>query len=98
MEYKTNVNGAWREVFSQLLTVLVVKSEAPSEIKLCKDDLELLRCYRQDIADSLVSMRSYRFSRSFFDLSCHVLTRDIDRFQHCLKERQFRLALQSTCK
>lgn len=41
----------WREVFSQLLLILVTKAESPAESALSKDDMECLRCYRQDIAD-----------------------------------------------
>lgn len=59
MEQKITVNSVWREVFSRLLTVLVCKSEAPADSAMSKDDLELLRCYRQDIADTLVSSVSF---------------------------------------
>ncbi|XP_052752608.1 importin-13 [Galleria mellonella] len=44
----------WREVFSQLLTTLVCKSEVPADVTLSRDDIELLRCYRQDISDTVM--------------------------------------------
>ncbi|XP_045765024.1 importin-13 isoform X1 [Maniola jurtina] len=45
------INPVWHEVFTQLLLALVKKSEMPPESALSRDDQELLRCYRQDIAD-----------------------------------------------
>ncbi|CAH0727885.1 unnamed protein product, partial [Brenthis ino] len=45
------INPVWHEVFTQLLITLIKKSEMPPESALSKDDQELLRCYRQDIAD-----------------------------------------------
>lgn len=50
-----DINPVWREVFTQLLLTLVKKSEMPPESVLSKDDQELLRCYRQDIADIVVN-------------------------------------------
>ncbi|CAB3243920.1 unnamed protein product [Arctia plantaginis] len=49
-----DINPVWRPVFSRLLTSLVKKSEAPANLPLSRDDLELLRCYRQDIADTVM--------------------------------------------
>ncbi|KAG7299544.1 hypothetical protein JYU34_016505 [Plutella xylostella] len=43
--------AAWRGLFSRLLRALLTKSEAPAE-QLARDDAELLRCYRQDLADT----------------------------------------------
>ncbi|XP_004926531.3 importin-13 [Bombyx mori] len=48
------IHPVWKEVFSRLLLALVTKSEAAPENNLSKDDLELLRCYRQDIADTVM--------------------------------------------
>ncbi|CAG5035822.1 unnamed protein product [Parnassius apollo] len=48
------MNPIWREVFSRLLMALVVKSEAPVDAALSRDDQELLRCYRQDISDTVM--------------------------------------------
>ncbi|XP_050342429.1 importin-13 isoform X2 [Nymphalis io] len=45
------MNPLWQEVFTQLLMTLVKKSEMPPESALSRVDQELLRCYRQDIAD-----------------------------------------------
>ncbi|CAH2107560.1 unnamed protein product [Euphydryas editha] len=45
------INPLWREVFTQLLMTLIKKSEMPPESALSRDDQELLRRYRQDIAD-----------------------------------------------
>ncbi|XP_023951807.1 importin-13 isoform X2 [Bicyclus anynana] len=45
------INTEWENYFAQLLLTLVKKSEMPAESALSKDDQELLRCYRQDIAD-----------------------------------------------
>ncbi|XP_075970336.1 importin-13-like protein cdm [Anticarsia gemmatalis] len=50
----TDMHSVWRPVFSRLLTTLVKKSEAPTDLQLSRDDLELLRCYRQDIADTVM--------------------------------------------
>lgn len=44
----------WRIVFSRLLNILIEKAEAPLEDSLSRADAELLRCYRQDIADTVV--------------------------------------------
>ncbi|KAI8428800.1 hypothetical protein MSG28_007472 [Choristoneura fumiferana] len=54
MDNASKISPIWREVFSRLLTTLVTKSEAPPDSALSRDDLELLRCYRQDIADTVV--------------------------------------------
>ncbi|XP_013187080.2 importin-13 isoform X1 [Amyelois transitella] len=43
----------WRQVFSRLLTTLVSKSEMLGD-SMSWDDQELLRCYRQDIADTVM--------------------------------------------
>ncbi|XP_068630418.1 importin-13 [Battus philenor] len=48
------MNPIWQEVFSRLLIALVVKSEAPADSAMSRDDLELLRCYRQDISDTVM--------------------------------------------
>ncbi|KAM3962967.1 LOW QUALITY PROTEIN: importin-13-like protein cdm [Aphomia sociella] len=48
------LNPMWREVFSRLLTTLVCKSEMPPDADMSRDDMELLRCYRQDIADTVM--------------------------------------------
>ncbi|KAJ0180029.1 hypothetical protein K1T71_004620 [Dendrolimus kikuchii] len=48
------IQPVWREVFSRLLLSLVTKAEMPAESALCKDDMENLRCYRQDIADTVM--------------------------------------------
>ncbi|CAH2075140.1 unnamed protein product, partial [Iphiclides podalirius] len=48
------LNPVWREVFSRLLMALVAKSEAPADSALSRDDVELLRCYRQDISDTVM--------------------------------------------
>lgn len=53
-ESEQKIHPVWRTVFSRLLTALVKKSEAPTDIPLSRDDLELLRCYRQDIADTVM--------------------------------------------
>ncbi|XP_053603159.1 importin-13 isoform X2 [Plodia interpunctella] len=44
----------WREVFSRLLTVMVSKSEMASDTSMTWDEKELLRCYRQDVADTVM--------------------------------------------
>ncbi|KAL0892361.1 hypothetical protein ABMA27_015496 [Loxostege sticticalis] len=54
MENTEKMSFLWREVFSRLLDALVCKSESPDESTLSRDDLELLRCYRQDIADTVM--------------------------------------------
>lgn len=41
-----------RPLFAQLLTVLLHKARMPEPSSLALDDAELLRCYRQDIADT----------------------------------------------
>lgn len=74
MEQKITVNSVWREVFSRLLTVLVCKSEAPADSAMCKDDLELLRCYRQDIADTLVS--SCMCTHFYINANCLLVWRN----------------------
>ncbi|CAG9560300.1 unnamed protein product [Danaus chrysippus] len=52
MSDSTNkVSPVWYEVFTQLLITLIKKSEMPPESMLSRDEQELLRCYRQDIAD-----------------------------------------------
>lgn len=48
------INPVWHEVFTQLLITLIKKSEMAPESALSRDDQELLRCYRQDIADIVV--------------------------------------------
>ncbi|KAI5630766.1 importin-13 [Phthorimaea operculella] len=53
MESSRKIHPVWRAVFSRLLTALVAKSEA-NESALCRDDRELLRCYRQDVADTVM--------------------------------------------
>ncbi|KAJ2939643.1 hypothetical protein O0L34_g14363 [Tuta absoluta] len=53
MESSRKIHPVWRAVFSRLLTALVTKSEA-NESALCRDDKELLRCYRQDVADTVM--------------------------------------------
>lgn len=50
-----DINPVWKPVFSRLLTTLVKKSEVPANLSLSQDDIELLRCYRQDVADTVVS-------------------------------------------
>lgn len=50
----SEIKSVWREVFSRLLMSLVTKSEAPPDSALSRDDQELLRCYRQDISDTVV--------------------------------------------
>lgn len=47
--------AVWLDVFSRLLLALVAKAEAPADCDLSQDDQELLRCYRQDISDTIVS-------------------------------------------
>ncbi|XP_028161077.1 importin-13 isoform X3 [Ostrinia furnacalis] len=54
MEDTKKVSFFWREVFSRLLDALVCKSEAPDDAAMSRDDVELLRCYRQDIADTVM--------------------------------------------
>ncbi|XP_047020065.1 importin-13 [Helicoverpa zea] len=54
MDRTHDIHPVWREVFSRLLATLVTKSSAPNDVTLSKDDLELLRCYRQDIADTVM--------------------------------------------
>ncbi|XP_026729425.1 importin-13 [Trichoplusia ni] len=54
MDRTHDIHPVWRQVFSRLLTALVTKSEAPADHALSRDDLELLRCYRQDIADTVM--------------------------------------------
>ncbi|XP_063379356.1 importin-13 isoform X1 [Cydia fagiglandana] len=54
METTSRITPVWRDVFSRLLTILVAKSEAPPDSALSRDDQELLRCYRQDIADTVM--------------------------------------------
>ncbi|GBP32829.1 Importin-13 [Eumeta japonica] len=49
-----HVNEVWRVVFTRLLNSLIEKSEAPPDDALSRDDAELLRCYRQDIADTVM--------------------------------------------
>ncbi|XP_045493442.1 importin-13 [Colias croceus] len=44
----------WRDVFSQLLVTLITKSEMPPDSDLSQDDLELMRCYRQDVGDAIM--------------------------------------------
>ncbi|CAH2266921.1 jg8826 [Pararge aegeria aegeria] len=51
LESTDKIHPQWHNYFAQLLLTLVKKSEMPSESALSKDDQELLRCYRQDIAD-----------------------------------------------
>lgn len=58
MDRTHDIHPVWRQVFSRLLTGLVTKSEAPADHALTRDDLELLRCYRQDISDTVVSNTS----------------------------------------
>ncbi|XP_049866175.1 importin-13 [Pectinophora gossypiella] len=53
LEGSRKIHEVWRDLFSRLLTALVAKSEA-HESALSRDDLELLRCYRQDIADTVM--------------------------------------------
>ncbi|KAJ8732601.1 hypothetical protein PYW07_015200 [Mythimna separata] len=54
MDRTNDIHPVWRQVFSRLLATLVSKSSAPNDVSLSKDDLELLRCYRQDIADTVM--------------------------------------------
>ncbi|CAK1553495.1 unnamed protein product [Leptosia nina] len=49
-----NMNPIWKEIFTQVLLALMTKSEMPPESEMTKDDQELLRCYRQDIADAVM--------------------------------------------
>ncbi|XP_072940741.1 importin-13 [Epargyreus clarus] len=48
------VHPVWKEVFTQLLLTLITKAEAPTEQTLSRDDEEQLRCYRQDIGDTVL--------------------------------------------
>ncbi|CAH0407640.1 unnamed protein product [Chilo suppressalis] len=48
------MNPIWQTVFTRLLDALVCKSEAAEEQAMSTDDLELLRCYRQDVADTVM--------------------------------------------
>ncbi|XP_013134377.1 PREDICTED: importin-13 isoform X2 [Papilio polytes] len=50
---KRGVPAVWLDVFSRLLLALVAKAEAPADCDLSQDDQELLRCYRQDISDTI---------------------------------------------
>ncbi|CAG9785207.1 unnamed protein product [Diatraea saccharalis] len=54
MDDTEKMNPIWQTVFTRLLDALVFKSEAPDEQAMSRDDLELLRCYRQDIADTVM--------------------------------------------
>lgn len=54
---RTKCVAAIRPVYSHLVRILVKKSQLPieeSREKWCADDLETFRCYRQDIADTLL--------------------------------------------
>lgn len=54
---RTKCIAAIRPVYSHLVKVLVKKSQLPTEESRknwCADDLETFRCYRQDIADTLL--------------------------------------------
>ncbi|KAL4708363.1 hypothetical protein ACJJTC_019599 [Scirpophaga incertulas] len=51
---QTLIHPVWREVYMRLLDTLIRKSEAPDDNLLSKDEMELLRCYRQDIADAVM--------------------------------------------
>ncbi|KAF9798564.1 hypothetical protein SFRURICE_008297 [Spodoptera frugiperda] len=53
MDRTNDIHQVWKQVFSRLLETLITKSIAAPDADLCKDDLELLRCYRQDTADSV---------------------------------------------
>ncbi|XP_030026704.2 importin-13 [Manduca sexta] len=54
MDGSHDIHPLWKDVFSQLLMILINKSEVPVESALSRDDHELLRCYRQDIADTVM--------------------------------------------
>ncbi|XP_022816371.1 importin-13 [Spodoptera litura] len=54
MDRTNDIHQVWKQVFSRLLETLITKSIAPADADLSKDDLELLRCYRQDTADSVM--------------------------------------------
>ncbi|XP_050557334.1 importin-13 isoform X1 [Spodoptera frugiperda] len=54
MDRTNDIHQVWKQVFSRLLETLITKSIAAPDADLCKDDLELLRCYRQDTADSVM--------------------------------------------
>lgn len=50
------------ELYSHLAKILIRKAQQPDESSIDKwtsDDLETLRCYRQDISDTLVSLDSF---------------------------------------
>ncbi|KAH9641376.1 hypothetical protein HF086_012663 [Spodoptera exigua] len=54
MDRTNDIHQVWKQVFSRLLETLITKSIAPADANLSKDDLELLRCYRQDTADTVM--------------------------------------------
>ncbi|KPI98006.1 Importin-13 [Papilio xuthus] len=53
LDSKHKMHPVWLDVFSRLLLALVAKAEAPADSTLSQDDQEMLRCYRQDISDTV---------------------------------------------
>lgn len=64
MDRTNDIHQVWKQVFSRLLETLITKSIAAPDADLCKDDLELLRCYRQDTADSVVCNYIFVYSNA----------------------------------